>query len=475
MTNKLYSKIFSIGIIILFFGSIIIPNINGFVQDSTILNIINENSDVFSSGVFDLLIIAPSKFSRALKPLVLHKNKYGVKTIQMDVEDVYEHMFWQGRDKAEKIKYFIKNAYDYWGINYVLLVGGRKNQGPIETYWIPVRYSYLNRNYDNMKETRFLCDLYFADLYDNNGLFSSWDNNNNGIFGEWPNNESALDKPDLYPDVAVGRLPCRNIIEVRRVVKKIIKYETGKCPDSWFKKMIVVAGDTYPEKTEYIDGEVYTQMGLEIMNDFKPVKLWTSDGSLTDISDVMKEFNKGCGFIWFSGHGNPRVWSTHPPYNSSVWITGLKVPYIRFLSNREKLPICITGSGCFNSMFNISFLYAPRVTVFPILHCFSWALVVQKYGGSIATIGSTAFSYETPDINTGYGGIEWLDLHFFEEYKLNGTDILGKTWSNTITSFLQNFSIDWNDNSAKGAALVCKNVEQWLLIGDPSLKIGGYP
>ncbi len=466
-------KLFSIAIIFLFFGTIIVPSSYGVLKAPIISDISKEKSDIFSSGLYDLLIIAPSRFSRAIKPLVIHKNKYGVKTIHMDVEDVYEHMYWQGRDKAEKIKYFIKNAYDYWGIKYVLLIGGRKNQGPKETYWIPVRYSYLNRNYDKMKETKFLCDLYFADIYDKDGLFSSWDNNNNGIFGEWPNDEPALDKPDLYPDVAVGRLPCRNVIEVRRVVKKIIKYETGKCSDSWFKKMIVVAGDTYPDKTDYFDGEVYTQEALDIMNDFKPVKLWTSDGSLTDAKDVVKELNKGCGFIWFSGHGNPKSWATHPP-NSSDWIYGLKILNIRFLINREKLPVCITGSGCFNSMFNISIFYSPRVYGLPIKHCFSWALVIQKFGGSIATIGATAFSYETPDINTGYGGIEWLDLHFFEQYKINGKDILGETWSNTVTSFLQNCSIDWNDNSSTGSALVCKNVEQWLLFGDPSLKIGGY-
>jgi hypothetical protein len=449
--------------------------------NSTIHNRMNDHLDIFSTTrVYDLLIISPKKFSPYLYPLIYHKNKYGVNTIQVDVEEVYHQMFWQGRDKAEKIKYFIKNAIEFWGIKYVLLVGGRKNQGPKETWWIPVRYSNIDRGYlfennDFLPESKFLTDLYFTDIYDKNGNFSSWDTNNNGIYGEWPEDHGAVDIPDLYPDVAVGRLPCRNIREVKRIVKKIIQYESGKCSDSWFKTMIVVAGDTYPIKTDYIDGEVYTQMGLDIMSDFKPVKLWTSDGSLKNWVDVVRAMNKGCGFIWFSGHGNPKLWATHPPYDSSEWVYGLKVPFIRFLSNGEKLPICITGSGCFNSMFNISLLYSPRVYGLPILHCFSWALVIEKNGGCIATIGSTAFSYESPDINTGYGGIEQLDLHFFEEYQVKERDILGETWSNTITSFLQNFSIDWDDRSPDGSALIAKNVEEWLLMGDPSLKIGGYP
>jgi len=221
----------------------------------------DEDSGVsVSDGIYDLLIIAPQKFSKYIRPLVNHKNKFGVKTILAELEDVYKQMHWNGRDDAEKIKYFIKKSIEEWGIKYVLLIGGRKNQRASETWWIPVRYSHLDRKYDDLIERKFLSDLYFADIYDENGNFSSWDTNNNGIYGEWVEDEAAEDIPDLFPDVYVGRLPCRNAIEVRQMVKKIIKYETGKCSDYWFKTMVVVAGDTYPEKTEYYDGEVYTQM-----------------------------------------------------------------------------------------------------------------------------------------------------------------------------------------------------------------------
>jgi len=428
----------------------------------------------FSTECYDLLIIAPSRFKLPLKFLVNHKNKVGIKTILVSVEEVYNQMYWEGRDNAEKIKYFIKNAIEYWKIQYVLLVGGRKNQGPREKWWVPVRYTYLDRNYSKMVERKFLTDLYFADIYDENGNFSSWDSDDNGIFGEWPQDEAALDRPDLYPDVYVGRLPCLNIFEVIRMVRKIIRYETGKCADSWFKNMVVVAGDTYPGKTDYYDGEVYTQMGLDMMPDFRPFKLWTSDGSLKNWVDVVKAINKGCGFVWFSGHGNPKSWATHPPDDKSTWIYGLRLRNIPFLLNRNKLPVCVTGSGCFNSMFNVSIFNSPWTSGLPTTHCFSWALTIKRNGGCIATIGATAFSYESPDINIGEGGIEWLDMYFFGEYGKNKTKILGEVWGNTITSFLQNFSINWNDTSANGSALVAKNVEQWLLIGDPSLMIGGY-
>ena len=457
-------------IILLFSTDIIAENLK--IEQNNIRSV---NNKIATYGSYDLLIITPKKFSDYIHPLVNHKNEFGVKTILVNIEDVYEKMFWYGRDDAEKIKYFIKEAIEQWKIKYVLLFGGRRNQSTTETWWIPIRYTHLDRKYGNMTERKFISDLYFADIYDENGNFSSWDSDNNGIFGEWPENKTAIDIPDLFPDIYVGRLPCRNIFEVKIAVKKIIDYETGKKSDSWFKTMVVVAGDTYPKKTSYYDGEVYTQIGLDKMSDFKPKRLWTSDGSLKNWIDVIIAINKGCGFIWLSGHGNPASWATHPPDDSRTWINGLKLRYIPFLINKNKLPICIDGSGCFNSMFNVSLGYSPWVYGYTIPRCLSWALTIKYNGGSIATIGSTGFSYESPDINVGYGGIEWLDMNFFGQYGLNNTDILGECWGKTIISFLEKFPINWLDKSSDGSALIAKNVEMWLLMGDPSLKIGGYP
>lgn len=423
---------------------------------------------------YDLLIITPRIFRGELLPLLRHKNRMGIRTVLVDTGEVYDQMFWQGKDEAEKVKYFIKAAIEHWGVRYVLLVGGRSNQGKIEKYWVPVRYSSLNRPYESYPESEFLSDLYFADIYDENGSFSSWDDNGNGLYGEWPIGEGAVDHPDLIPDVSLGRLPCLNRYELRIVVRNIILYETLGCADSWFKTMVVVAGDTYPGRTPYYDGEVYTQQGLDLMTGFRPVKLWTSDGSLKRWMNVVTAINKGCGFLWMSGHGNPKSWSTHPPDDNDTWIYGLRMRSLPFLRNRLKLPICITGSGCFNNMFNISLSSTRWVWGFRTPYCIGWALMIQRNGGSIATIGATAFSYESPDINLGYGGIEWLDRQFFAEYSLNHTDILGDTWSRSVTAVVKACPINWSDSTIDGSAIIAKNIEQWVLFGDPSLKIGGY-
>ena len=429
------------------------------------------------SNSYDLIIITPEKFVRYLTPLVEHKNSHGIKTNLIKVEDIYIQESLDGRDNAEKIKFFIKDAKEKWDIKYVLLAGGRKNQLEEETWWVPVRYTYLDRNYGSHPERKFLTDLYFADIYDKNGNFSSWDDDNDGFFGEWPQNESATDIPDLYPDVCVGRLPFRNVFEVKWVVNKIIRYENGNPLEAWFNKIAVVAGDTYPNKTDYIDGEVYTQEALNLMPDFEHIKLWTSDGSLKNWFEIVNTINKGCGFVFFSGHGGPNTWGTHPPNDSATWIN-FKIKNMLFLINGDKLPVVLTASGCFISMFNVSLGHTEwvyfRGIKYNIPRCWSWTLVRKPFGGSIAVIGSTAFSYESSDINSGVGGCEQLDIKFFEQYGQKKITILGECWKGAIDSFLQNFTINWSDKSKTGDALIAKNCEQWLLIGDPSLKIGGY-
>ncbi len=467
--NKLFSEVTLIIVVLILFSNLSATSLE--------FNKFSNNIVKKTQEKYNLLIITPEVFSKYLQPLANHKNKYDVKTKITTLTEIYNQIYWKGSDNAEKIKYFIKEAIEQWQIKYVLIVGGRKDQSKIETWWVPVRYSHLNRPYDYWPEPKFLTDLYYADIYDSNGNFSSWDDNENGIFGEWSIDQSSLDIPDLYPDVCVGRLPCRNINEVKLIVNKIIRYETNVFSDSWFKKMVVVAGDTYPEKTDYIDGENYTQQAIDSMSEFEPVKIWCSLGNL-NTKNIVKAINQGCGFIFFSTHGNPSSVSTHPVNNSNEWIGRFGLRNMFFLINYNKLPVCTAASGCFVSMFNVSLGHSDWVywhgIPYGIPSCWSWSLVRKPLGGCIAVIGSTAFSYESPDINRGIGGCEWLDIHFYEQYAKNNITILGECWANTIKSFLQNFTINWSDDSKNGDALIAKNCEQWLLIGDPSLMIGGY-
>jgi len=424
-----------------------------------------------SSSNYDMIIITSEKFVSNIQPLAEHKNSYGINTLIKNVEEIYEE--YEGRDKAEQIKYFIKDALDQWDIDYVLLVGGRAPSILGEKWLLPVRYSNIVDNW-MIPEMRYISDLYFADIYNEHGEFQSWDTNYNNIFGEWLENEPAFDIVDMVPDVYLGRLPCRSTFEVDVMVDKIIQYETGKCEDSWFKNFVAVAGDTYPENN-YFEGENAALEALNYMSDFTPVKLFTSDNSFTGVSDVVRTINQGCGFLLFMGHGSPSAWGTNKPYDDSGIIYGLKLPHMFLLQNQEKLPICV-GGGCHNSLFNVSRFHSTRTYGFPALECWSWVLTRVRNGGSIATIGCTGLGYGKEDKHNPElgGGGDYLNVLFFKEYAKHETDYLGEVWGKAISCYLDEFTIDWGELGFSDTGLDAKTVQQWILFGDPSLKIGGY-
>jgi len=486
MRKNLCKKSVVFAIVMVFICLAIVPMIDAYItgNDSNCTkNMVEKFSqETFNCGdnsIYDLLIITPKKFSIALEPLINHKNSFGVSTRCVTLDEVYNEMYWQGRDHAEKIKYFIKKAFDEWGINYAMLVGSFKN--------MPVRYVQNEDLWEGYPEPCFLSDLYFADIYEPNGNFSSWDSDGDGIFGEWLygdiSNEAEDKDIDLRPDVYVGRLACRNIWEVNIMVNKIITYETLTSNQNWFYRFVVVAGDTYPEgqypfDTSGYEGEENTAKAIENMSGFEVEKLWVSLDTFKGPKDVINAINKGCGFVFFDGHASPTAWGTHP-YNSKKFIYGLRLQDMCFLWNINKMPIVVAGA-CHNGEFDVSplnlirnFELSSKHGTYP-LECWAWKLASKPFGGSIATIANTGLGMSKEDKDSMEGAGDYMDLQFFYEYGVNGTDILGEVWGNAINRYLNRFPIDWSTPAAWDYAYDAKTVQQWVLLGDPSLKIGGY-
>jgi hypothetical protein len=363
----------------------------------------------------------------------------------------------------------------------VLLVGGRKGGIFQEKWWVPVRYSQLNDG----GEGSFLSDLYFGDIYDNHSNFSSWDSNGNGIFAEWT--DSAKDVLDMYPEVYVGRLPCTSVREVKTMVNKIITYETTTNGTAWFKKFVGIAGDTYPGINDpYYEGELATNESFKYLKEkgFESSFIWTSNGKLTGKESIIDEMSKGCGFVHFSGHGNPNVWGNHPPRNES-FINGPTSFEMGALRNGEKQPIVIVG-GCHNAQYNTSlanmvkgvlrdgfkyFGYRKSIGDFWynewIPRCWAWSMAIRTKGGCIGIIANSGFGYGEPGANTLIlrgRHLEWL---FFKSY-YDGKDMLGETHGYDLVYYM-------TEHPPMADLVDCKIVQQWALLGDPSLKIGGYP
>jgi len=413
------------------------------------------------NGTYDLLIIAPDKWMNDLEPLKEHKESHGVKTVIVGLNEIYGGKYFavHGRDDAEKIKYFIKDAIEKWGIKYVLLVGS--------IYELPIRRA-LHKWWSNHRIVEFdmPTDLYYSDIYRyENGkiVFSSWDTNGNGVYGE--DYEEGLGKSDiidLYPDVYLGRLACENRRVVRHVVKKIINYENEAYGSDWFKRIILVGGDTFPG-WGVVEGEFMNELVAEMMKGFQPYKIWYSLGNLNTM-EIEKVMERGGGFLYFSGHGFPYGWGTHPINGSdNEWVGNYYTPYIMGLFNNPRLPVifldaCSTAKLDFNSSdLREDGIPVPFNSTFP---CFAWYFIRQPTGGGIASIGSTRVAFTGVDANGPHWGAGYLAYQFFKAYEK--TNVLGEMFAEAETGYIgENPGDKWT-------------MEEFILLGDPSLKIGGY-
>jgi hypothetical protein len=275
------------------------------------------------------------------------------------------------------------------------------------------------------------------------------------------------------------------------MVDKIINYESQPLENSWYNTLVAIGSDPFPDLTnKYLEGEIVCDKISSIMTDFETIKLYGSnryiDPDYTPLTDnIIREIKNGCGHLLFGvGHGSPFYWNTLWPYdfNSTIKDGGINVYDFPSLSNGEKLPL-VVAMGCHNAQFNVTFLstllnkpYSGTYGI-PIAECWSWSFTRKIGGGAIATLGNTGLGYgaggevgdrdgdgiDEPDIVEGYGG--YLIRLFYETIE-GGEYTLGDLWGESIRKYndvYPGMAFQWD----------AKIIEEWTLIGDPSLEVGG--
>ena len=102
--------------------------------------------------------------------------------------------------------------------------------------------------------------------------------------------------------------------------------------------------------------------------------------------------------------------------------------------------------------------------------------LTRKIGvGSIATIGCTALGYTKEDKKSFAGGINEIEVAFFNHYGHHQGELLGDAWSAAVTHYLDSYPVNWRTPGGSDSWIDTKVVQSWVLLGDPSLRIGGYP
>jgi len=401
---------------------------------------------------YQLVVIGPAEYSAQIAPLITHKIGRGITSKFVSLTEIYDGTYFPatGRDNQEKIKYFIKNAIESWTTGNILLVGGSSK--------VPVRETHVYIDDGPYGDEIFVSDLYYADIYNGTGAFSSWDSNMNNIFGEY-HWQGQTDAVDLHPDVYLARLPTTSTSQVTACVNKIQTYEnTPGYQQSWFPNLVVVGGDSFEDTSTIDEGEYANQKVIDIMTGFAPNKLWVTNGKLTSIvpsgvANIKSAINSGCGFVDFNGHGNTNVWATHPHDNFELWVPTpighITSSDIQTLSNGNKLPI-VTVEACSTAKFASD------------TNCFNWAFLYNSNGGAIGTFGAAAIGLGYPGTSYTTGIIGKIGLDTYKAYKLDQATTFGEIWSRALNRYIKSGM----------EAYDYKTVEEWEAFGDPTLAIG---
>ena len=151
----------------------------------------------------DLIIITDTTQLEAYNHFAQFKKCFGINTVVKTVAWIRQH--YTGVDDAERIRNFIKDAYEKWGISFVLLGG----DPPL----LPTRYVWVDRVeiYTSLW-LPIASDLYYSDLDDD------WNADGDEKFGE------VADLLDLFPDVFVGRVTTSSSEEVFDYLSKLHSY-----------------------------------------------------------------------------------------------------------------------------------------------------------------------------------------------------------------------------------------------------------
>ena len=156
----------------------------------------------------------------------------------------------------------------------------------------------------------------------------------------------------------------------------------------------------------------------------------------------------------YSGHGFKQGFSTNFP--DSEKSISYKMLYKFGILNRQKYPImyfdaCLTGS-IDNQIFDFDF------------PCLAWSMIKKPIGGAIACIAATRVGFGGFEGDPFIAGASCMHRYFFEAYEdgINLGDMFIEAQQGYIDKVINTVIYD------------PLTTQEFTLLGDPSLKVGGY-
>lgn len=355
---------------------------NGYKRTLRIEKVKNTNLRGEIEGA-DWVVITHSDFITQAKRLAEHRTKKdSFKTLVIDVEDIYNE-FSCGILDPVAIRDFLKYAFDKWSKkpSYVLLFGDGdydyRNVEVVDKNWVPA--------YESKEGLQQILTYTSDDFF-------------------------VLLTPDIYIDMAIGRLPVQSQGEAEIVVNKIIQYETNSDFGLWRNTILFVADDGLTSGG-MTDGTIHTLQSEALANYYTPEFIdkkklylvaypttYTSAGRRKpEAAKALVDFiNRGVAIVNWIGHGNPYVWAHERVFEIGYTIQNLK--------NGGRLPFVVAATCDFGRFDNPKFQSSSEV------------LLTLKNGGAIGVLSSARLVYSSDNAAFNYKFFDEL-FKWTEEYK----------------------------------------------------------
>jgi hypothetical protein len=333
----------------------------------------SKNSKVPTGEFFEYLIITNDQLASSFQPLADWKTQKGVPAVIRTTSWI--SLVYSGRDLQEKIRNYLKIAYQDSGLVWVLLGG--------DTQIIPCRFAKIEL--ESYPED-IPSDLYYSDLD------GSWDYDGDSFYGE------PEDSLDIFPDVFIGRAPATTVQQAQRFVNKVLTY--SKAPTLGYQRKGLFFAEFMDARTdEGIAKDMIIDRYLPENFDLV-IRLYESLGNLNS-SAVISNLNQGFNIANHCGHANYSLLSTSPDYLYSSSFDNL--------SNSPKFTGILYSIGCWPAAIDYD--------------CIAEHFVNSANGGGFF-IGNSRYGWFTPSF-PGYGSSDLFDQEFFSEVFLKLKPQLG--------------------------------------------------
>jgi len=334
-------------------------------------------------------------------------------------------------DDPDRMRQFIRDAYQRWGTKFVLLGG--------DTDVLPARYAW-NSYYPYGVGSFIATDLYFQ------CLDGSWNANGNSLYGEGAPDTTTGDNADLMPELWLGRAPVNTLSQSQQFVDRTLQYE--KTPVGDYENGVLFFSEVlFPQN--WSPGQGTLLDGAQLSEDILPyldanpalhyARLYENytdprwkPGSLQELKHVVVDsLNRGYNISVHTGHGYRNVMSCGDEN----------------LTNNDALGL--TNGNRLTNMYAID--CTSNAIDFP---CLGEAFLHAANGGAVTNIGSTHVDFPT----TG----RYFQSEYFRLLYQDSVTTIGEAFAKQKYPFLGSSSPD--------------NVNRWtelvlLLLGDPDLHI----